>query len=49
MLSVLKGERVLVIDFGALYKAIGLWNDEDEDDDNSNMITKQYWIYQNNK
>ncbi|CAD8091770.1 unnamed protein product [Paramecium primaurelia] len=43
MLSVLKGERVLVIDFGALYKAIGLWNDEDEDDDdNSNLITKHY-------
>ncbi|CAD8201800.1 unnamed protein product [Paramecium octaurelia] len=42
MLSVLKGERVLVIDFGALYKAIGLWNDEEEDDDNSNMTTKYY-------
>ncbi|CAK93982.1 unnamed protein product (macronuclear) [Paramecium tetraurelia] len=42
MLSVLKGERVLVIDFGALYKAIGLWSDDEEDDDNSNMTTKYY-------
>ncbi|CAD8105914.1 unnamed protein product [Paramecium sonneborni] len=42
MLNVLKGERVLVIDFGALYKTIGLWKDEEEEDDNSNLITKHY-------
>jgi hypothetical protein len=38
LISVLKGERVLVIDFGALYRSIGLWKDDDEDD----FITKHY-------